>query len=292
MNSLPYTLNPEQYALFVNLQTSALLPQLAQPGAGELVELFKVAKKEEQRKTFEPYADILEAHILEKVRSKLPSILEQLKQHPGSVMTTELFTWQTVTYHESLTSLIKRQSAMTSEELRAYNVAAAERSQKIKNNRWESEVSIIDSVYDYYTERDEETYSLYPAKINKVFQTTDLAQRVALSLGPCFTPFIEWDLVEGLGEDGPTGFSVYKRTLSVRYHPFGMSHSQMMALLKVAKSKADRASADTIRMLFPSERLEITADLSAYDEYTGMPPLIPTANKHQCFCGCEDDDDE
>jgi hypothetical protein len=293
MNAFPYTLNAEQYALFASLQGSALLPALATPGEGELVQLFKAAKKEDQRKTFEPYADILETYILTEVRSKLPSILEQLKQNPAYAMSAELFTWHTVQYHENLTDLAKRKSAMTPDERSAYYIDARARDIKIKNNRWETEVTVYETVYDYYTRDEEETYSMYPAKINKVFKVTDLAKRVALALGPCFSPYTRWEPVEEVGEEGPTGFSVFKCSLCVRYYPFGVDQTQLISLLEVAKAKAERAEADKIRELYPSERLDITAPPRAEDFYADMPSLISASQaQHQCFCGCAEDDDE
>lgn len=293
MNSLPYSLSSADAALFKSLQKSALLPTLATPGAGELVALYKTAKAEEQRKTFEPYADILVKHILDKVREDKASILEQLKKNPGDSMIAPLFTWHTVRYNESLSELAKRRSAMTLTQIRELYATQRERAVKIHDKQWETELTVSESVYDYYLRDMEETYSMVPAKINKIFQVTDVAQRVSLALGPCFYPFTSWEAVSGLGDDDVrNGFTVFKRTLYVRYYPYGVSSEQMKKLLEVARRQAERKSEDKIRELYASERLVITgAPIAEEDECADMPPLIAAADEDHCCCGCSEDED-
>jgi hypothetical protein len=293
MNSLPYSLSVADAELFKSLQQSALLPSLASPGEGELAQLHKAAKKEEQRKTFEPYADILVKHIVDKVREDKTSILEQLKKNPGGSMVAPLFTWHTVYYNESLSQMAKRRSTMSPSELFEFYADQRKRTIEINSKRWETEMSVYESVYDYYLRDTEETYSMYPAKINKVFQVTDVAERVSLALGPCFYPYTVWEPLEGLGDDDPeTGFSVFKRTLYVRYHPYGVTPEKMKTLLKTARTQAERKREDKIRELYHTERLDITGSPVIVDDYADMPSLISAAHQDRCFCGCGEDDSE
>jgi hypothetical protein len=297
MSSLPYTLSAEDTALFQSLQASALLPTLARPGRGEMVELFKQRKREEHKKAVESYADLLEIELVKMLEERKASILQQLKDSKGSSFTAKLFSWKTVSYHESLTELQRRKSEMTADQMAQHPLLMRERRIEIMENQWESYFS-VEATQGYYNPHgyvEEETYSThYPMKVDRIFRHSDLAMRLSLKLGPNFYPFIKWDRVEGAGAEGDHGFSVFVKTLSVRYNPFGVNKEQMMKLLAVAKTEAQRAAlgqktgytAGETPMGHKELNIVPPAPVPLLDEYAD-----PAPRQWRCVCGCLEDDE-
>ena len=298
-NSLPYTLSAEDEKLFKSLQAAALLPALAIPGAGELVELFKANKRAEKKQKYAPYADLLESKLKDYLVIYKEDIMKKLRETKSSSFSVELFSWKTVHYNMSLTQLRERESEMTRDEKAAhYNEKWSNRA-LITENNWESMFGVqCEPHYGY----DEEQWTYYLEKVDNIFHNSDLALRLSLFLGPNFYPTIQWQTVEGAGADGINSFIVVKKTLCLRYCPFGVTKDQMAKLLECAKSEAQRiARGEKARMgasewAVGAEALRIVESpppspvVAAEDDYADMPPLVP-AGKH-CFCGCADDDAE
>lgn len=294
--NLPFTLSAEDAALFKSLQTSAILPDLAHPGRGELVEVFKHKKREENRAIVAPYADILETELTKILNKRKGSILEQLRESKDTSFTVPLFSWNTVYYTETLSALRAREAVMSSDEFREHAEAQSQRWKTIANEGWETKFGVeCAAVYGYG--EDHETDWVYPnMKVDRIFRNSDLAMRLSLKLGPNFFPTIKWEL---LHEDHHSrdGFMAYKKTLCVRYYPFGVSENQLKRLLAVVKSEASRIAEGEKTHLRPGEYgvghklLEILPEPEAVQ---GPVTLLGGARAggggatHSCFCGCED----
>jgi hypothetical protein len=318
MASLSFTLSADDAALFAALQGKALLPSLAVPGKGELVQLYKEKKRDEEFKIIEPYADLLETELKRILEQRKESVLTQLRESKNSTFTVDLFSWTTVHYYESLSDMQRRVSEMTPEEVERHNWQRTSRQRRIEENGWESTFGVMthSSVYGY--EADEAWHSYYPKKVDRIFRNSDLAWRLSLALGPNFFPSYRWDLVEDAGDTSDFGFSVYKKTLYVRYYPFGVSKAQMTKLLAVAKKDAERISKDE-KAAFGSEEFSVGGIESLCvlpqpeDDYAGMPPLVAASKfkwsgvgyaedkegrasrfsrGDRCFCGCDEDASE
>lgn len=240
--NLPYTLSAEDAAVFTTLQDSALLPELAKPGKGEMVELFKQKKYEEQRALLAPYADILEAELKKMLEQRKSVILQKLKESKGTAFTVELFSWTTVHYHESLSQLKKRESEMGFEERHEHYLAQRKKDQLITANKWETMFGTEYGLVYGYGEDDYPDVARVSMKVDRIFRFSDLTMRLSLALGPNFYPFMRWVNVmpEPFTAAERRGYFVYKKVLCVRYYPFGVSKLQMDKLLACAKTQAQR----------------------------------------------------
>ena len=304
--NLPYTLSAEDTAVFTTLQGSALLPSLATPGEGELVQLFKQKQREEQRVRIEPYADLLEDKLLRFLSKEKDRIFKELKESKSTWFAAKLFSWNTVQYHESLTSLKARQAEMNSEERAAFSRSQSEMKELIKHNKWESTFGMMGSysfVYGYDEDAEEE-WTLHPQKVDNIFRHSDLALRLSLALGPNFFPSFQMEYKTGRGPHSKEGFSVYKKTLYVRYYPFGVSKQQMQKLLACAKSNAARLAEGKKTKVSPGEWAVGAEELRIQSAPPTLPPspvpaaksyewddmpLLPTSAPARCICGCEDE---
>jgi len=295
MANLSFTLSPADAVLFKSLQQKAILPELAVPGEGELVKLFKQKKKEQQKAFLAPYADILETEILHELASRKKTILKKLTECEGTSFAVPLCSWNTIHYRESLQELGHRVSAMTPDELRAHYANRYSQEQLFEANGWES----MFGTKDVYTDEDGERTVIdgyYPVKVDRIFRNTDLAQRVSLALGPNFFPFIGSEYIETPGSDWrEDSFWVYKKTLYVRYYPFGVSKTHMTRLLDVLKAKNARQTEGKYVALKATEEATgsgvlFTCAADPVPLLAFSPPPIRTRSLSQCFCGCEDED--
>ena len=286
--NLSVKLSAEDAAVFHCLQASALLPSLAQPGQGELVALYKQKQRETQQQLMEPYADILETELLKCLEARKTQIYNKLLASKDASFSVELFKWKTVKYRETLTELKQRESEMTEERLREHHLFIKNRSARLEQMGYESMFSVEKS--EYY-DGEEETYAtLYPVKVDRIFNFTDLALRLSLALGPNFYPYYAWKYMEGESEEGDDGYTVYTKTLCVRYCPYGVSKLMMDKLLACAKKETKRKAEGTKTRLRMSEYGVGHSELNVIeevDEYADMPPLVPARAAHHCFCGCE-----
>ncbi len=295
-SSLPYTLSAEDAALFKVLQDTAILQEAATPGEGSLVELFKQKKKDEQKKFIEPYADILEAQLKVNLFDRKDEILAELKASESSRFSAELFSWNSVQYRESLSDRSKRLSAMGIHERRSYNQKRMDRDQRIKEHAWETEFCVKTrcTYEDWGGELVEsDSYSWFPVKVDRIFRNSDLDKRLSLALGPNFYPYFTWEPIEGASDEDDDGFQVYKKTLCVRYCPFGVAKLQMDKLLETAREQAKRTTEGrTYRLGRGETPYGHTKLFLNKDEYADMPSLIHPVGEgvHRCFCGCEDDE--
>jgi hypothetical protein len=303
LSNLSVKLSEEDAAVFQTLQQSALLPSLSVPGEGDLVKLYKQRQRESQECVIEPYADILEAELLKYLKSRKEEILQKLKESSGTSFTADLFSWNSVSYRETLTELKRREGEMTPEQLEAHYSAIRSREARIKDEGWETTFGVRFIRPD--DEEEDTWWTYHPVKVDRIFRFSDLAFRLSLALGPNFFPFTRWDVVKEGGEYvGDEAFWVYKKTLCVTYLPFGPNKGQMEKLLACAKKEAKRAaelSKTQLRRgdyavghgqlnLWPPLRAE------AADEYADMPPLVAVRpakrSQNACFCGCEDGEND
>lgn len=287
--NLPYTLSAEDAALFKTIQDSALLPSLAQPGEGKMVELFKQKKKDEQKRIIAPYADLLEERLMKMLLQRRAEILQTLKDSKGTSFSVDLFSWKTINYHESLSQLKAREADMSREERNTHYRALNAHAAAVKGNGWESMFGVYEEGYNGWALEIVETFA--PVKVDRIFRNSDLAMRISLALGPNFLPYTTWENnVPSMG--GGQGFNVFKKTLGVRYYPFGVPKQQMKELLAVAKSEAKRFAEGKKTRLGGGEYTVGDVALNIFpDEFADMPSLIPVAKEH-CFCGCDDSDSE
>ena len=241
ITNLPYALSAEDAALFQSLQASALLPTLSTPGEGELMPVYRKNMRDEEFKRVEPYADLLEHDLAERLEVRKASILKQLRESKDTLFMVDLFTWKTVIYHESSQDMRRRYAAM--EDGRTSLILEnRRRAILINDNKWETTFG-VECTNPYSWDYPEEPWwAYYPLKVDRIFRHSDLAQRLSLKLGPNFLPFFRSEKVEGAGEESDHGFSVYKKTLYVRYYPLGVTEFQLTKLLAVAKKQKERMS--------------------------------------------------
>jgi hypothetical protein len=283
---LPYKLSAEDEAVFASLQRSALLPSIATPGEGELMLLYKANKRHEEEKIVEPYADLLEIELKKLLQERKDAVLAQLHKSKSTTFTVDLFSWNTIQYNESLAELKQRESTMTAEERVRANCQKRDRQREIEAKGWETTFG-VECQNPYAWEGDcgagESWWSYHPLKVDRIFRNSDLALRLSLALGPNFFPQIRWDRVEDAGESGDNGFTVFKKTLTVRYYPFGLPNkSQMDKLLAVAKKDAKRMSyGEKIGYTageYPVGNVSRLCVLpEPEDEYADMPRLVRAA---------------
>lgn len=236
LSNLSIKLSAEDATLFNQLQESALLPDLAYPGEGELVRLFKAKKREEEANKMEPYADLLEIELLKMLTARKESILKQLRESKDSTFAVDLFAWNTVIYSESLTEFHRRVSEMTHEQKDQHDQKLREQKRLIADNGWEDTFAVETSSDSYWDPDLKNTFWRFdPVKVDRIFRNSNLKMRLSLALGPNFFPGVRWDLLQR--EDG---FTAYKKTLFVTYYPFGVNKRQMTLLLETAKKEAER----------------------------------------------------
>jgi hypothetical protein len=290
--ALPYHLSRQDKTLLNDIQSSSLLPSLATPGAGELVQLYKTKKREETAALFGPYADLLELELKELLKQRKSTILQKLRESKDSSFSVDLFSWKTVSYFESLSGMQQRVGDMTPTEKAMHAMQMRERRIQIEENGWESTFGVECRDPPLWESSEDCTFwAHYPKKVDSIFRFSDLAQRLSLALGANFFPSIRWERVEDAGDESLTGFYVYKKTLYVRYYPFGVNKNQMDKLLTTAKKEAERSSLGKKTGFCAGEYGVGSASLCVLeDDYAGMPPLVSATDK--CFCGCADDDSE
>ena len=166
--NLPYTLSAEDSLVFQGLQASALMHELSKPGEGELVELYKAKKRDEQKKIVEPYADILEEELTHMLQKRKDEILKQLRESKDTSFSVDLFAWKTVLYSETLSELKARESTMTMDELMEHRVKQGSQRLAIMDNKWETMFSVDEEAYNGW---EVETVNIYtPIKVERIFK--------------------------------------------------------------------------------------------------------------------------
>ena len=263
MYSLPGSISKEDARLMSSLNRASLLGQ-AGLSYGELFTLHKTLRGAEESKFFEPYADLLEEDLAAKLTAGKDTILAAFKKCTHSQLEVPLVSWNTVRWHESLNELQWRRSNMTSDQLAAEQELKWEQEQTILDNGWETKVGVTKRIFEcvgYNVFEESTETSLFPAKVDKIFRHSDLAQRIALLFGTNFSTYIKQETVDGAGDAREVGgFSVAKRTLVLRFLPYGPTPSQMKRLLEVARTQNERRDAGKRTLLLHEETL-VGADL-------------------------------
>jgi hypothetical protein len=311
--NLPFTLSAEDTALFQGLQASALLPTLARPGEGELMPVYQKNMRDQEFKRIEPYADLMEHALAEQLEVRKKAILRQLQESKTSVFTVDLFSWKTVIYSETSQDMRRRYAVMED----CHNSFIAENRRRgilIEDNKWETTFGVECSNAYSYDYPEEPYWTYYPKKVDRIFRHSDLAMRLSLKLGPNFFPSFRYERVEGAGDDSEHGFSVYKKTLYVRYYPLGVTQFQLKKLLDVAKKQKERMSLGQVIGYAAGEYPKFSECINAgplVDEEPApraaaastMPSLksilmrwnpdapVHDATHSRCFCGCEDEEE-
>lgn len=306
ITNLPFALTAEDAALFQSLQASALLPTVARPGEGELMPVYQKKMRDEEFKRIEPFADLLEHDLAERLELRKESILKQLRESKDTLFMVDLFSWKTVAYSETSQDMRRRYAAM--EDGRSALIQEnRRRAILIEDNKWETTFGVQSANPYSWDYSDEPYWTYYPRKVDRIFRNSDLAMRLSLKLGPNFFPFTRWERVEGAGDDSEYGYSVYKKTLYVRYYPLGVSQMQLTKLLAVAKKQKERMSlgevlgytageypkfSDSIELLVPEAAPEagrstmpsLKSILTAWD-----PDAAGPSHQWRCVCGCNDE---
>jgi hypothetical protein len=282
------------------------------------MEVYQQKKRDEEFKRIEPFADLLEHDLAEQIEVRKAAILKQLRESKDTLFTVDLFSWKTVAYSETSQDMRHRYAAM--EDGRSALIQEnRRRAILIEDNKWETTFG-VESANPYSWDYSDEPYwSYYPRKVDRIFRHSDLAMRLSLKLGPNFFPSFRWERVEDAGDSSEHGFSVYKKTLYVRYYPLGVSQMQLTKLLGVAKKQAERMSLGEVLgytageypkfsecinagPLAAEEPAPRTAAAAAGGGASTMPSLKrilvawdPDASgpSHQwrCVCGCLDEEE-
>lgn len=243
---LSYSLSEEQTALFNEMARSALLPQTAVPGKGELVERYKKEQRESQRKQMQPYADLLGCCILRQIHAKRDELLAELHAQPWDKMSVPLFSWNTVMFNETIQEMNNRTDGMKTCEYVEESRKIAERARMIEECDGEHMFGVAQ------TERFGVDVALREVRIERIFRNSDLATQLVTALGPNFTYKIEYTRVtqsEHYDYESPYGFRVMTKTLLAVYHPFGMTKTMLMKNLEVYKAYTDREVCGEIKQL-------------------------------------------
>jgi hypothetical protein len=290
MASLPYVLSAEDTALLESLQDTALLPAVS---LQEVRELAYKKKAEQEKQMLLTYADLLEMEILTELSLRKQSILNKLKESPDTDFTVELLSWNTIFYREDLSQLLRRESLMTREELRDHTNAKRALQESL-TTLGKLSVCGTETLYD----DGHETYryiSLPEVKVERIFRKTNLRYRIAMALGPNFFPYLRTKEQEGVGEDGPHGYTGWTTTLCVRYYPMGISKNQMTSILKTLKDKKQRQEEGTYYTLQSMEDFSKNSPGITYCVPRGpsalqvpAPIRVPVPKASSCFCGCAD----
>jgi len=273
-SSLPFVLSAADAALFQELQTNAVFPEFATPGEGELAEAYKKVSKERLRERMEVYADLLFPQIMEVIEAKKIDILYQLKADPHKTMEADLFSWNTVVYTESFSNYKRRLSAMSSQERFDEENRQYDERQTFEQNGWEHTIGL--TMQSVSLNGGWESYPiLTPQRIERVFRHSNLAERIALALGPNFMPFTKTKCVYG-DETKGKDYGVFRKTLSVIYMPFGRAKTNLLKALEVARNQKKRESEGKVRTIGLCE------SLIGVGEY-------PRPAIHRGFYRCESD---
>ncbi len=244
MYSLPGSISSADALLISSINKGSLLGN-AGLAYNELFSLHKANKRTEDIKVVEPYADLLEDELVSKLQEKKDTILAAFKKCTSSDLEVPLFSWKSIRWNESLSNREWRRAQMTAEELAADSILKYDQENKIELNDWETKFGVKHYSWQY-DEYEEDTvehshFVHYPMKVDRIFRTSDLAHRISLHFGVNFYTYVKQDFLGGLGdEDMTTGFNVVKRTLVLKYLPYGPSHGQMQRLLQVARTQKER----------------------------------------------------
>ena len=235
---------------------SAFLPSVARPGEGEMVHVYKTKRAEANKKMLEPYADILKAAILCWKRCSKEQLLATLRAAPVDKMEIPLFSWNSVSYLESLDEMKARLAAMSPEDREKARSEHAMNSRLIRIHGWETYMSVEQVPTTTWSGEDDEYVEtvLGSQKVNQIFRSTDLGWRLAAAFGPTFSPEIRWEKLREM--EGEGGFIVYKKTLVLRYWPFGLGEMRLNNLLKAYRAEKERETAGEIRVLGYWERIQ------------------------------------
>jgi hypothetical protein len=252
-SSLPFTLSAADSALFQELQASAVFPELATPGEGELAIAYKKACNERLRERMEIYADLLLSQILDIVDTKKAAILAQLKKAPKEIMEADIFSWNTVVYDESFSDYKRRLAAMTSEERFNEENRQYDERQCFEQNGWEHTIGLSCEIRSPWG-KVETVPVLSPQRIERIYRHSNLAERVALALGPNFMPYMKMKRLD-LDELDGKNYAVFCKTLTVIYMPFGRSKSSLLKALEVARLQKQREADGKVRTIGDFEML-------------------------------------
>lgn len=284
--NLPFTLSAEDTKVFQGLQRSALLPELAVPGEGQLVQFFKEQQKKMKKEQMEPYADILLEQVSNRIHVLKDSLIEQIQKSPD--FSLDILSWNTVQYNESFSQMKMRENEMSPADRMAHSIKKTNQSLQIQQ----------DGLEDYLAVNEYDGYVTFPAvKVDRIFRFTDLAIRIALLLGPNFFPITRTSWHKTVpAENIYDGYDVMKKTLAIRYYPFGVNKYQMQRLLSVAKEQTERylqGKTSTLSSIDYVEGFEkivvlrapksppaspVSSPVAEEDEYADMPPLIPASS--------------
>ena len=244
--SLSYTLSDEQAAFFNEMVSSALLPKVAIPGQGELVERYKKEQREAQRLKMLPYADLLGGCIVRQLQAKRAELLAQLHTAPWKNMEVPIFSWNTVVFNETLQEMNNRLDGATNEELAKHFQTLGERERIIAESGAEHMFGVAHTA-QFFTD-----VALREVRIDRIFRNSDLATQLVTTLGPNFTYKIRPIYSEACPHyeyGSPYGFSTLKKTLIAVYHPFGMTKSVLLKNLAVFQNHAERAARGEVTRL-------------------------------------------
>lgn len=265
------------------LSASAILPSLASD-MNEFSARYKMASQEIERQNMLPYADLLEEYIKSRLKdhSFQQGLLQQLRDSSPLLMEAKIFSWRTIYYNESLSSLLRREAIMTEEELKEHRALMAEREEEIRKNGWEDMFGLA---YEYqddsYPDINISSWSRKPVRVTRIFEKTNLQYRIAMALGPHFTPRLYPKFLEAHGDE-ETGFRLYEMVLSVIYHPFGLNPKYLMTFLKEVREDQERKEKDEKATLNDGEFLVMVP--SRWD----LPYKRKSANRlKECISICK-----
>ena len=209
----------------------------ATSSTGDLYMLYKQHKDRETQEMLNRYVDILEDELVAILKAGKDNLLAELKKCTTSNMQVDLFNWNTVVWYETLTELKWRVAQMSPEQRTEHDAKKKAQYALIEEMGWETKFGVKRVPWDLQ----QPTLAYTKEKVDFIFRHSNLAQRLVLALGTNFSTFIKCSRVHDEGEYGELNrFSVYKKTLVLKYHPYGLNYHQMNHLLNVAKVEKER----------------------------------------------------
>lgn len=205
----------------------------------ELATLHREHRRFLESQKLQPYADLLYAHIKERIRpsSMLLELKEQLRGASDlrNVSLPLGFSFNAVQWHQSLEEKKRTQGTMESW------VAERETRRTIQTNGWDAKLGTKtwwnrDNVcWDPDYPEDNYDWELFPVRVHRIFKHTDLLERINVLFGSQFEVKLVCTPPHLYTREDADGFTVNRYDLRVYYLGRDLPPRKMSELLAVAQ---------------------------------------------------------
>jgi hypothetical protein len=230
----------EDRELFREIQQSALLPTLAEPGVGDLARRQRAFRKQEAIQMLDPYADILEQQIMPLLLAKKEAILAKLVSSPqDGYFYVDVCEWNTVQYACKGSELREHIASLAPQEKEWFLQGLKDRNDELKQRGWtDSRLSVKKM------SADDGLIMLRPQKIERIMRKSNLGWRIAQALGPNFRPEIVLKAVSHIGAPrSKLDYIAFKGVLTLVYCPLGLERTLLKEMLATVKRQKERRAA-------------------------------------------------